>query len=199
MKKCVALSALLLALFPSLWAQPTSREQSQPASIKAKTSGMQEMPGFFALYWDAKEGKIWLEIDKFDQEFLYATSLPAGLGSMEVQLDRNQPGRTRIAKFQRIGPRVLLVQPNYSFRAMSADPDLKEAVDEESAAPQARAIALLKLDELRKWLEARLTEEKDEDLKAHYLYGATQIGLFLKVPKGFKIPGLLTPPLGRAV
>ena len=129
------LVALLMALLPALWPQPaqTERAQSQPAGIEAKTAGMQKMPGFFALYWDAKEGKIWLEIDKFDQKFLYVTSLPAGLGSQEVTLDRNQPGRTRVVKFQRIGPKVLLVQSNYAFRATSDDPDLKEAVEDSFA------------------------------------------------------------------
>jgi len=132
-KKHAALLALLFAVLPSLWAQPASGGQSQPSAIETKTAGMQKLPGFFTLYWDAKEGKIWLEINKFDQEFLYATSLPAGLGSQEVTLDRNQPGRTRVVKFQRIGPKVLLVQPNYAFRATSADPDLKEAVEDSFA------------------------------------------------------------------
>ncbi|KAB2846182.1 MAG: DUF5118 domain-containing protein, partial [Melioribacteraceae bacterium] len=27
--------------------------------------------GYFNFYWDETEGKIWLEIDKFNTEFLY--------------------------------------------------------------------------------------------------------------------------------
>jgi hypothetical protein len=76
---------------------------------------------------------------------------------------------------------------------------MRLAVDEESASPQARAIAMLKLDELKKWLESRLSEEKDEDLKAHYLYGMTQISVFMKDPQAFKIPRLLSPPFGGPV
>ena len=92
---------------------------AQPQSISKKTSGMHRFPGYFTFHWDAKEGKIWLEIDKFNSEFLYVNSLPAGLGSEDVGLDRSQLGKTRIVKFQRIGPKVLLIQPNYSFRAIS--------------------------------------------------------------------------------
>lgn len=40
-------------------------------SISEKTQGMDKRTGFFTYYWDAKEGKIWMEIDKFASEFLY--------------------------------------------------------------------------------------------------------------------------------
>jgi hypothetical protein len=122
MKKWAVFSIFFLMVFSSLW--------SQPPAIEAKTSGMQKFPGFFTFYWDAGEGKIWLEVEKFDQEFLYVSSLPAGLGSYDVRLDRNQPERTRIVKFERVGPKVLLVQSNYSFRATSDDPDVVKAVED---------------------------------------------------------------------
>ena len=95
---------LLLSLAPVL-------TYAQVPTIQEKTSGMKSFSGYFPFYWDAKAGKIWLEIDKFDTEFLYVHSLPAGLGSNDVGLDRNQLGRTRIVKFFRVGPRVLLIQP----------------------------------------------------------------------------------------
>ncbi|MCK4930813.1 MAG: DUF5118 domain-containing protein, partial [Candidatus Aminicenantes bacterium] len=95
---------------------------AQSSTIGEKTSGMKSYPGYFPFYWDARTGKIWLEIDKFDTEFLYVHSLPAGLGSNDVGLDRNQLGRTRIVKFFRVGPKVLLIQPNYSFRATTDNP-----------------------------------------------------------------------------
>ena len=103
---------------------------AQPQSISKKTSGMKKYPGYFTFYWDTKTGKIWLEIDKLDSEFLYVSSLPAGLGSNDVGLDRNQLGRTRILKFQRVGPKILLMQPNYTFRAISDNPDERKAVED---------------------------------------------------------------------
>jgi hypothetical protein len=99
-------------------------------AISEKTAGMERFDGFFTFYWDGRAGKIWLEIDGFDYEFLYVNALSAGLGSNDVGLDRNQLGKTRIVEFLRIGPRILMVQPNYSFRAMSEDPDERRAVED---------------------------------------------------------------------
>jgi hypothetical protein len=99
-------------------------------SIKEKTSGMEKQPGFFTYYWDESQGELWLEIDKLEEEFLYVNSLPAGLGSNDIGLDRNQLGRTRIVKFQRIGPKLLMIQPNYGFRALSDNPDERKAVED---------------------------------------------------------------------
>ncbi len=104
--------------------------QAQGTVIEAKTSGMKSFPGYFPFYWEPETGKIWLEIDKFDVEFLYVHSLPAGLGSNDVGLDRNQLGRTRIVKFLRVGPKVLLIQPNYSYRATSDNPAERVAVED---------------------------------------------------------------------
>jgi hypothetical protein len=98
--------------------------------ISQKTAAFQKMPGFFPVYWDAKGGKMFLEIDKWDQEFLYVSSLPAGLGSNDIGLDRGQLGATRVVKFQRIGPKVLLVQMNYRFRAVTDQPAERRDVEQ---------------------------------------------------------------------
>jgi len=103
---------------------------AQLAGVEQKTSGMTKYPGYFPFYWDDDTGKIWLEIDKFDSEFLYVSSLPAGLGSNDIGLDGRQIGDTHIVKFQRTGPQVLMIQPNYSFRALSGDAAEERAVDE---------------------------------------------------------------------
>jgi hypothetical protein len=97
-------------------------------SITDKVKGMEKFSGFFTFYWDAKGGKIWLEIDKWNTEFLYVESLPAGIGSNDIGLDRGQLGSSFIVRFDRTGPRVLLVAPNYSFRATSNNQDERLAV-----------------------------------------------------------------------
>lgn len=114
---------LILALF-------LSSAFGQQSPIAEKTAGMEKFPGFFNFYWEAKGGKIWLEIDKWNSEFLYVNSLPAGVGSNDIGLDRGQLGQDRVVKFQRTGPRVLLVQPNYSFRATSDNADERKAVED---------------------------------------------------------------------
>jgi hypothetical protein len=91
--------------------------------IAQKTQGFKKLAGYFNLYWDEREGKLWLEIGQRDTEFLYIDSLPQGMGSNDLGLDRGQPGESRVVKFERVGPKVLLVQPNYSFRAVTDNPD----------------------------------------------------------------------------
>jgi hypothetical protein len=96
--------------------------------ITEKVAGMEKFPGFFTFYWDAKAGKIWLEIDKLNAEFLYVESLPAGIGSNDIGLDRGQLGNSAIVRFDRSGPRVLLVAPNYGYRATTDNLDERLAV-----------------------------------------------------------------------
>ena len=108
-------------------------EPSESAGILAKVKSMQSMPGFLPLYWDAKTGKMWIEIARFDQDFLYVDSLPAGLGSNDIGLDRGQLGRERVVRFTRNGPRVLLVEQNLGFRADQGSDAEKRAVEESFA------------------------------------------------------------------
>ncbi len=117
---------LLLFLFTVLFSLSSYAQDS----IAAKVKGAKAYEGFFNYYWNAKTGKIWLEVDKLDREFLYVSSLPAGLGSNDIGLDRNQLGVRAIVKFIRSGPKVLLVQPNYRYRAVSDNPDERKAVEE---------------------------------------------------------------------
>ena len=98
--------------------------------ISAKTHGMTINKGFFNYYWDQKQGKIWLEIDRFDEPFLYVNSLAAGVGSNDIGLDRNQLGNTRIVKFERVGPKILLKQMNYDYRAISENDDERKSVED---------------------------------------------------------------------
>ena len=98
--------------------------------IAKKTEGMTRLPGFFPIYWDAKTGKVWLEINRWNSEFLYVSSLPAGVGSNDIGLDRGQLGEEKVVQFERSGPKILLVQSNYGFRAVSDNPDERKSVGE---------------------------------------------------------------------
>src|SRR6267142_1955991 len=86
--------------------------------------------GFFNFYYDGKQDKIHLLVDKLDTEFLYVPSLTSGIGSNDIGLDRNQMGRERIVKFERRGPKILLVEPNYFYRAVSNNEAERKAVAE---------------------------------------------------------------------
>ena len=76
---------------------------------------------------------MWLEIQRFDQELLYVSGLSAGIGSNDIGLDRGQLGRERLVSFQRVGPKILMVQPNTAYRAAAAAGDEKRAVEESFA------------------------------------------------------------------
>ena len=97
-------------------------------TIAEKTSGFEKHEGFFDYYWDVRSGKIWLEIDRWQDEFLYVHSLSTGVGSNDIGLDRGQLGRTRLVRFERIGPRVLLIESNTGFRATSDNATERRAV-----------------------------------------------------------------------
>ena len=102
-------------------------------TIAEKTGGSQKFAGFFPFYWDSRGGKILLEIDQLNQEFLYIHWLPVGIGSNDIGLDRGQLGDTRVVKFVRSGPKILLLQPNYNFRAITSNAAERKAVEQSFA------------------------------------------------------------------
>ncbi len=73
---------------------------------------------------------MWLEIPRVDTEVLYVTALSSGLGSNDIGLDRGQLGGEHIVSFKRVGPKVLMIEPNYSYRAVSSSADERRAVEE---------------------------------------------------------------------
>ncbi len=103
------------------------------SSITDKTKDMKKLEGFFNAYWEESSGKLWLEISRIDTEILYQQSLPAGLGSNDVGLDRGLLGDTRLVKFIRIGRKVLMVEPNYGYRAITKDANERRAVEQSFA------------------------------------------------------------------
>jgi hypothetical protein len=120
----VAGLTLAMALIAgSALAQPArGGSRAAPPSIEEKTAGMKRLDGFVPLYWDEAGGQLWMEISKWNVEMLHATGFGSGLGSNDIGLDRGQAAGARIVFFERVGPKVLLVQPNYRFRALSRNP-----------------------------------------------------------------------------
>lgn len=108
--------------------EPVAKPTASP--IEAKIAGLKKYPGFMEFYYDEKQDKVLLLIDKFNTELLYVESLTAGVGSNDIGLDRNKLGGEHIIKFERRGPKVLMVEPNYSFRAISNDAAERRAVEE---------------------------------------------------------------------
>lgn len=105
--------------------------KSKPSGIASRTGGLAKYEGYFNFYYDEKEGRIFLEIDKFDQEFLYVNTLPSGVGFNGM--DRGNIGGYRIVKFIKSGPKIFLIEPNQDYRAISDNPYERKAVEESFA------------------------------------------------------------------
>ncbi len=120
----VGLIVMAASAFPPL--RPSAFAQA----IADKTKGLTALPGFVPMYWDAATGKLFLEVTP-GREMIYVVSLPAGLGSNDIGLDRGQLSGERIVRFDRVGPRVLLTQPNLRYRAVStSSPSEQRAIAE---------------------------------------------------------------------
>ena len=89
------------------------------------------MPGLLPLDWDAKAGKLYLEVPldgnaahTRSQDLIWTNSTPWSMGSSELGgygMDRGQVAPGVIVHFERTGPKLLLVQPNLDFRSSSSD------------------------------------------------------------------------------
>jgi len=104
-----------------------------PPTIESRTTGMGKIDGYFPLYWDERTGSLFLEIPRFDTEFLLTGGLAAGLGSNDIGLDRGAEGEGHVVSFQRIGPKVLLMQGNEMFRSSSSNPAERRSVEDSFA------------------------------------------------------------------
>jgi hypothetical protein len=99
-------------------------------SISSFTKEMTVAKGFYTFYYDDSQGKVYLDIDKLSQPFLFQSSMPQGLGSNDIGLDRGQLGDTRIVQFERYGNKVFLNQLNTYYRADSDNQAEQKSVEE---------------------------------------------------------------------
>ena len=135
MRRLAPLALALLVAGCATTAPPRPAESASTGgaalpTVAAKTAGMDRRGGFLPVYWDAAAGKVWLEVSAPGVDLLHVVTLAGGLGSNDVGLDRSQLGGERLVRFERVGPRVLLVQPNLRFRATSDNAAEREAVED---------------------------------------------------------------------
>jgi hypothetical protein len=136
MRPGIAAAALLLALVirpaGGLGAQERAgqEETEELPDIETRTEGMEKLEGFIPVYWDEKGGKLWLEIARWDEEILHYTSLPAGFGQNDLGLNRGDLGGSRVVVFRRVGPKVLMEEPNTGYRAETDRPLERRSVED---------------------------------------------------------------------
>lgn len=123
---------LLFCLFAHAEENPAGKdgkaETVEPKKLSEFTQDMQHHPGFVDFYWDETAGKIYLKIDQFDQDLLYSYYLQSGVGSNDIGLDRGQIGGYALVQFKRLGNKVLMTEPNQTYRAYSDNAAERQAV-----------------------------------------------------------------------
>jgi hypothetical protein len=124
---------LVLLLLATALSCATSDGVKPAATPAPSPSSMTRLDGFIPIRWDEKSGKIGLEIPRLGQELIYQVSLSSGVGSNPIGLDRGQLGETSLIRFERVGPKVLMVQPNVRYRAIGGSAGETRAVEESFA------------------------------------------------------------------
>lgn len=120
-------AAMALIISPAVNAKDSSANGQ--SSVSDRIKNLQHLEGFYDLYWDAQKGSLLMRINRLEEPFIYQSSMPRGVGSNDLGLDRGQLGDTKIVSFYRSGPKVLLIQKNLDYRATTDDEDEKAAVE----------------------------------------------------------------------
>ncbi|MGS2739153.1 zinc-dependent metalloprotease [Sinomicrobium sp. M5D2P17] len=100
------------------------------AQFLDKKKDLKKFTGYFDFYYDDEEGKIYLEVDKPETEFLYVYSLSNGVGSNDIGLDRGQLGNEQVVYFKKEGNKLLLIQPNMKYRAITENETERRSVEQ---------------------------------------------------------------------
>jgi hypothetical protein len=156
--------ALLLAITPVTLLSHSAIAASDAARKIIKSA--EAAKGFINLFYDAKSAELYLQADKLNQPFLLITSLPHGVGSNDIGLDRGQLGQTRMVQFEQHGPYVVLKQLNTHFRASS------DNVAERQAVTQAFAESILWRGKL---VQGKTAIVAINDLVIHDLHGVSDV------------------------
>jgi len=86
--------------------------------------------GYFNFYYDSSKDKLFLEISKLESEFLYVNALSEGVGSNDIGLDRGKLGGGAVVFFRKAGNKILLIQPNQDYRALTDNLEEKKSIKE---------------------------------------------------------------------
>lgn len=119
-----ATRALFIAAlqFTSSCAGAATAPATPPAKLIAdQTHDMQALPGLFDIWRDADKGRVLLSVPTAGEPFLMLISLPFGLGSNDVGLDRGRNAEPRLVRFEKRGARLFLIQDNQHYRATSGN------------------------------------------------------------------------------
>nr|WP_321245502.1 zinc-dependent metalloprotease [uncultured Psychroserpens sp.] len=99
-------------------------------SQKPDIKKVKDYNGFFDFHYEESTDKIYLDVEDLDKEFLYVNSLATGVGSNDIGLDRGQLGQERLVTFKKAGNKLLLIQPNLRYRAITDNELEKKSIEQ---------------------------------------------------------------------
>jgi hypothetical protein len=99
-------------------------------SGKQLQKGITKYEGYIPFYYDGNKDKIFLQIDNLEADFLYVNSLSQGIGSNDIGLDRGKLGGGVVVHLKKAGNKILMIQPNQDFRAITENEEEKNSVKE---------------------------------------------------------------------
>jgi len=176
---------------------------------------LEKFEGFFNFYYDNSTDKIFLEVKELDKDFLYINSLATGIGSNDIGLDRGQLGNERLVSFQKAGNKLLLIQPNLSFRANTTNKAEEKSIEQAFAKSVIYGFKILEtiddkylidftsfLMQDKHGVADRLKASKQGAYKIDLTKSALQLDRTKSFPKNSEFEALLTfsgKPTGRLI
>tara|TARA_B100000768_G_scaffold160004_1_gene159344 strand:- start:1002 stop:3419 length:2418 start_codon:yes stop_codon:yes gene_type:complete len=176
---------------------------------------LEKFEGFFNFYYDNSTDKIYLEVTELNRDFLYINSLATGIGSNDIGLDRGQLGNERLVSFQKAGNKLLLIQPNLSFRANTNNKAEEKSIEQAFAKSVIYGFKILEtiddkylidftsfLMQDKHGVADRLKAAKQGAYKIDLTKSALQLDRTKSFPKNSEFEALLTfsgKPTGRLI
>ena len=176
---------------------------------------LEKYEGFFNFYYDSSTDKIYLEVEKLNTDFLYINSLATGIGSNDIGLDRGQLGNERLVSFQKAGNKLLLIQPNLSFRANTSNKAEEKSIEQAFAKSVIYGFKILETIDSKYLIDFtsflmqdkhgvadRLKSTKQGVYKIDLTKSALQLDRTKSFPKNSEFEALLTfsgKPTGRLI
>ena len=134
--------ATLVVPSPAPCAQTPGTREAGSFAVRMQAQ-VQSQQAMLPVVWDAKTGTVHLGVALTESNgsasaaYIFNDTLPNGIGQNDLGLDRGQiealsesniKSQTRLVHFERVGPKLLLVQENTTFRTASSDPAEQRAV-----------------------------------------------------------------------
>src|SRR4051794_20996601 len=103
MKRALASLVVLFAACTTTVTPVAGPQPPAPPPLPAPVTQSSYMPAT----WDDATGKLFMDV-RLNEEMIWQISLPAGVGSNPIGLDRGELGVTHVVRFERIGNKILM-------------------------------------------------------------------------------------------